>query len=54
MIAALALGMASLAARVDPVLDWNKTAIEAVVAAKQPPPLTIRGMAIVHAAMFDG
>ena len=45
--------MASLAARVDPVLDWNKTAIEAVVAAKQPPPLTIRGMAIVHAAMFD-
>jgi hypothetical protein len=39
--------------RADAVLDWNRTAIEAVVAAKQPPPMTTRSMAMVHAAMFD-
>lgn len=52
-ISAVVLGMANPAAQADPVLDWNKTAIEAVVASKQPPPLTTRSMAIVHAAMFD-
>ena len=39
--------------RADAVLDWNRTAIEAVVASKQPPPMTTRSMAMVHAAMFD-
>jgi hypothetical protein len=39
--------------RADAVLDWNRTAIEVVVASKQPPPMTTRSMAMVHAAMFD-
>lgn len=51
-ITAFVLSMTG-AAQADSVLDWNKVAIEAVVAAKQPPPLSTRSMAIVHAAMYD-
>jgi hypothetical protein len=40
-------------ARGDAILDWNRTAIDSVVAARQAPPFTTRSMAIVHAAMFD-
>ena len=52
-IGAMAWCLASVFAKADTVLDWNKTAIEAVTASRQPPPLTTRSMAIVHAAMFD-
>jgi hypothetical protein len=52
-ITAILIGLAGSAIQADTVLDWNKTAIEAVVASRQPPPLTTRSMAIVHAAMYD-
>lgn len=52
-ITAFAFGLAGPAAQADAVLDWNKTALEAVVASKQSPPLTTRSMAIAHAAIYD-
>ncbi len=42
-----------VAARADEVLDWNAVLLRAVRTAGIPPPLNIRLMAIVHAAMFD-
>lgn len=52
-ISTIAIGCTVAAAHADAVLDWNKVAIEAVVTAKQSPPLTTRSMAIVHGAMHD-
>ena len=40
-------------ARADEVLDWNAILLRAVRTAGTPPPVNIRLMAIVHAAMFD-
>jgi hypothetical protein len=49
---ALALGL-SATARADEVLDWNAVLMRAVRTAGTAPPVNIRLMAIVHAAMFD-
>lgn len=57
LLRALALAGALLAAapgaRGDAVMDWNEVAFKAVVAARQSPPMGVRSMAVVHAAMFD-
>src|SRR5688572_24991612 len=56
MALALALAVAlalPATARGDEVLDWNATLLRAVRTAGTPPPINIRLMAIVHAAMFD-
>jgi len=47
------LALMALQASADAVLDWNKIAIDTVIAARQAPPETTRSMAIVHAAVFD-
>jgi hypothetical protein len=52
-LAMVALATALHNGRADTVLDWNRTAIEAVVAAKLPPPVTTRSMALVQASVFD-
>lgn len=39
--------------RADPVLDWNNAVREAIRAARTDPPRGSRGMAILHAAIFD-
>jgi hypothetical protein len=48
-----ALLTAAPGARGDPVMDWNEVAFKAVVTARQSPPMGVRSMAVVHAAMFD-
>ncbi len=50
---AMAMVLPGSFAQADAVLDWNKTAIEAVVASRQAPPLTTRSMAMLHGAMYD-
>jgi hypothetical protein len=52
-LAMVALATMLQEGRADAVLDWNRTALDAVVAAKLPAPMTTRGMALVHAAVFD-
>jgi hypothetical protein len=52
-LALVALATTLQEGRADAVLDWNRTAIESVVAAKLSPPMTTRGMALVHASVFD-
>jgi len=52
-MAAMLLSMGPALAQADAVLDWNKVALDAIVASKQPAPQTTRSMAIVHAAIFD-
>lgn len=47
------LALTAHQASADAVLDWNKIAIEAVIAARQTPPEMTRSMAIVHSAIFD-
>lgn len=37
----------------DAVLSWNETALQAIKAAKTPPPLAARHLAILHIAMVD-
>ena len=44
------LALTAHQASADAVLDWNKIAIDAVIAARQTAPETTRSMAIVHAA----
>jgi hypothetical protein len=50
---ALALCAFHLPAAANAVLDWNEVAFKALVAARQSPPMGVRSMAVVHAAMFD-
>lgn len=49
----LVIGGVAPDAYADAILDWNKLAIEAVIASRQAPPETTRSMTIVHTAMFD-
>jgi hypothetical protein len=43
----------SPAVAVDPVLEWNRVAIEAIRSDASPPPLASRSLAMVHAAIYD-
>ena len=53
----LALAAALLAAPLhgwaNVVLEWNEVAFKAINTARQSPPMGVRSMAVVHAAMFD-
>ena len=39
--------------RPDVILRWNETVLQAIKADRTPPPLAVRNLAMVHAAMYD-
>jgi hypothetical protein len=43
----------SATASADVVIDWNAAALEAIRANRTPPPIASRGLAILHASMYD-
>jgi hypothetical protein len=49
----LAIGSATLPARADIVTTWNEKAIELLPKMKKQGPFNLRGLAMMHAAMFD-
>ncbi len=49
----LVLGIPPEASQADAVLDWNRIALEQVVASRWLPPPASRAMAMVHVAVFD-
>jgi hypothetical protein len=51
--AALVASAAPRLAQADPALDWNLHGITTSVAANQPPAISSRTMALMHAALFD-
>ena len=53
LVAALAIGGATLPARADIVTTWNEKAIELLPKMKKQGPFNLRGLAMMHAAMFD-
>lgn len=52
-LAAVLLGCACLVAHADLVTDWNTRALDAIRAARPPPPLAARSLAILHVAIYD-
>ena len=50
--ALVTLGFGTLA-RADTIIDWNNAALNAIRAAKTPPPVASRALAMTHIAMFD-
>ncbi len=52
-ILALSLAAPPAAARDNVVLVWNQAALQAIQAARTPPPIAARALAIAHTCMFD-
>ena len=53
VVAAAGLVSTGSAALADVVTDWNAATLDAIRAAKAPPPIASRALAILHAAMYD-
>jgi hypothetical protein len=52
-LALLAVFFAKAITHADVVTDWNDAALNAVRAAKTPPPVASRALAILHASIYD-
>ncbi len=50
---ALTVSLAAFATQADVVTDWNAIALQAIRADRTPPPKASRGLAILHASIFD-
>jgi len=50
---ALAIALAAASAEASVITDWNERALDAIRATSTPPPRASRGLAILHAAIYD-